>query len=151
MECRKALSSAELEKIINEISDKEYDSDDSEYVPSDDEGEIDVIEGLPDQEVSSQENSSSDSKSSDENSVATNEDEINVFATTSSDQNRNFVSKNNQVWYENPIKVSHGRQKQKHILREKSGPTRYANREVDSISSAFLIYFRKPLPEIIIK
>jgi Transposase IS4 len=140
MDMRRPLKPEELEAIINEMSDIEYNSD-SEYVPSDDDGEID-IEVVTQGEENSEIDNSNDSDS----------DEIdNVEMNTITEPNLTFISKNQQVWLENPVNPPQGRQGQHNILREKSGPTRYARREVDSIPSAFFIYFRRPCLKIIIK
>ncbi|KAK9702861.1 hypothetical protein QE152_g29675 [Popillia japonica] len=216
---RRPLKPEELKAIINEMSDIEYHSDDSEYILSDDDGEIDVIEGLTDNKGNSEadeDNSGPDNEDNSEidrssgDSDANNEDEDsddqantngqtfvsknkqvwhaapvklsqgrlgqqNILREKSgptryanrgdSDANnededsddqantngQTFVSKNKQVWHAAPVKLSQGRLGQQNILREKSGPTRYANREVDSIYSAFLIFFRQPLMKIIVK
>lgn len=41
---QKALSSTEIEKIINDMRDVEYGSNDSKYIASVDDGELDTIE-----------------------------------------------------------------------------------------------------------
>ncbi|KAK9703520.1 Transposase IS4 [Popillia japonica] len=125
---------------------------------SDDDGEIDVIEGLTDNKGNSEadeDNSGPDNEDNSEidrssgDSDANNEDEDSDDQANTNGQT--FVSKNKQVWHAAPVKLSQGRLGQQNILREKSGPTRYANREVDSIYSAFLIFFREPLMKIIVK
>lgn len=45
----------------------------------------------------------------------------------------------------------YGRQPRYNILRERSGPIRFGNREIDTPGSSFLIYFRKPFLKIILK
>lgn len=155
---RRPLKPEELTAIINEMSNIEYHSDDSEYILSDDDGEIDVIEGLTDNKGNSEadeDNSGPDNEDNSEidrssgDSDANNEDEDSDDQANTNGQT--FVSKNKQVWHAAPVKLSQGRLGQQNILREKSGPTRYANREVDSIYSAFLIFFRQPLMKIIVK
>lgn len=145
---RRPLKPEELTAIINEMSNIEYHSDDSEYILSDDDGEIDVIEGLTDNKGNSEadeDNSGPDNEDNSEidrssgDSDANNEDEDSDDQANTNGQT--FVSKNKQVWHAAPVKLSQGRLGQQNILREKSGPTRYANREVDSIYSAFLIFF----------
>lgn len=157
MDNRRPLKPEELEAIITEMSDIEHDSDDSEYIPSDDDGEIDIIEGLTDNEGNSASEDDGYSEPDDEdNTELENRSRDSDVNNEDSDDQTNangqtYVSKNKQVWHETPRKLPQGRLGQQNILREKSGPTRYANREVDSISSAFLIYLRKPLMQIILK
>ncbi|KAK9688094.1 Transposase IS4 [Popillia japonica] len=121
------------------MSDIEYHSDDNNKGNS----EADEDNSGPDNEDNSEiDRSSGDSDANNEDGDS--DDQANTNGQT-------FVSKNKQVWHAAPVKLSQGRLGQQNILREKSGPTRYANREVDSIYSAFLIFFRQPLMKIIVK
>lgn len=135
MNRKKVLTQEEIQKIMENPDDIEFDTDDENL--SSDEGEVDYVEIH---------NEISDSYSESDNDS----NEVNVATTSTS--NSTFVSKNNsQIWYKNEVARPQGRRTEINILREKSGPSRFANREVDSISSSFLIYFRKRLLEIIVK
>jgi hypothetical protein len=56
-----------------------------------------------------------------------------------------------EIWQCKPLVAGQGRANKMNILREKSGPTRFSNRECDSKASSFRLYFRKPLVEKICK
>jgi len=62
-----------------------------------------------------------------------------------------LTSKNGkEVWHTDPI-VNGGRPRVSNFLRTAPGPTRYTNRQVDTVRSSFELFIQKPLFEIICK
>jgi hypothetical protein len=60
-----------------------------------------------------------------------------------------LTSKNGkEVWHTDPI-VNGGRRRVSKVLKTATGPTRYANRQVDTVRSSFELLFRKTIVEII--
>jgi len=60
-----------------------------------------------------------------------------------------LTSKNSkEVWYTDPI-VNGGRQRVSNVLKTAPGPTRYANRQVNTVRSSFELFIQKPLVDII--
>ena len=131
---RKSLSDEEIrmilaEELYNNSSEDEIEDDD--YIPSDDDGEIDEI--VPALDISDEE--ADDYQSIAEQTLAANEN-----------PQMSFTSKNKtENWTSNPQSDSEGRLRIHNIVREKSGPTRYAIRNVDDIASAFSLFFRDSL------
>ena len=63
-----------------------------------------------------------------------------------------FRSKNGlELWNAAPFNAAQGRASAANIILQKSGPTRYANREVDNEKSAFSLFFRNKVIETICK
>ena len=62
-----------------------------------------------------------------------------------------LTSKNGKdVWHTDPT-VNGGRRRVSNVLKIAPGPTRYANRPVDTVRSSFELFIPKPLVDIICK
>ena len=63
-----------------------------------------------------------------------------------------FMSKDGSVtWFQDPLEQPIGRRRSENILRSKSGPTRYVNRNIDTISSTFMLIHKESIANSIIK
>jgi len=129
---RKFLSQENLEIILQNQHEMENHDDFEDQYESTDEGEMD-------NDSFSENIITTESESGDEN---------NAFGSYL----QTFQSKNKTMsWCSEYTGQPKGRFSKHNILREKAGPTKFAIREIDSISSSFLIYFREPLLKIIIQ
>ena len=111
----------------NGSSDDEVDDN---YILSDDDGEPDEISG---EEHSSNEDDSQSSQQS-------------LFVNES--DSSSFKSRNNsEILTTDPKIPLQGRIRVHNIVRERNGPTKYANRNVNDLASAFSLFFRDSLLE----
>ena len=103
------------------------DDDCSDYVPSDDDNEEDII--LSDPEYDSEDN----------NDNAEASDASGRYITNTS--TALFTSKSGvESWAAEPLLPLTSKTSQKNIIREKSGPTRYAIRMTGSLGDCFLCF-----------
>ncbi|KAF2884340.1 hypothetical protein ILUMI_21830 [Ignelater luminosus] len=62
-----------------------------------------------------------------------------------------LLSNEPEKWYLGSQKQNTGRQPQRNVKRQESGPTRYANRNVDTIWSTFCFFFRDTIINYIVQ
>lgn len=123
---------------IRDVEESSPDHEDSDGNSSDDSGGSDDDSGG---------NSSDDSGGPDDDSDGNSSDDNGTLYSLP-----NYVSKNGkEVWERMPLASSQGRRNLANVLRQRPGPTRYAIRECDSVSSSFLLFFRPSLLEEILK
>ena len=124
-----------LDKVIRNLlfdDNRNYSSDeikDDNYIPSDNDWEIDEL--ITDFDLSDEEDYSFQN---------TTEQDLVMSESVSI----NFTSKNtckSETWTTVPEMASAGRLGILNIVRERSGPTNYTNRNVDDIASASLLFF----------
>ena len=125
-------------------SDRYLDGDDcSDYVPSDSDNEEDII--FSDPEYDSEDNNGDDD---DNNTSARDANDKNITNTTTA----LFKSKcGKESWAAEPLLHLTSKTSQRNIIREKSGPTRYALRTSGSLGDCFCLFFRNNLLEEICK
>jgi len=126
---RAYLTNEDIQAMLYE--DEDEGSDES-YVPSDDDGEIDMILSDPESDY--------DSSSDDEDVSGPPAD---ASFLTSRD--------GRESWSTAPIASSQGRVSARNIVSEKSGPTRHAARSCSSVSDCFFLFFRTKFLEEICK
>jgi hypothetical protein len=115
------------------------DASDSDYEPSTDDGEVDVTEA---------EESSQNSDYDDDN-----DDNNNCLEEVSANQidHQTYLSRNcEEIWHSTPRRATRGQPPAQCVMRGKPGPTRYANREVDTIESAFKLFMKVPILRLIL-
>lgn len=150
---KRLLNDAEIAEIIEELSDS-VDSD-LDNVSSDD-GEVDIetTSNTSFSEDDEDDESTREEESCEQDNECTETTRIiveNNETETNTRTDIKYISKNKvEIWNSKPA-VQTGRIQNYNILKEKSGPTRFAYREIDTIESSFLLYFRKPLLNIIVK
>ena len=122
-------------------SDRYLNDDDcSDYVPSDDDNEEDII--LSDPVYDSEDNND------DDDAAARDANDKKPYNTTTA----LFISKSGiESWAAEPMLHLTSKTSQKNIIREKSGPTRYALRTSGSFGDCFCLLFINYLVEEICK
>ena len=129
MATRRLLDEDIRNLLFNDNKDYSCDKiEDCDYIPSDDDGEID--EQITDSILSNKE----------DNSFQNTTEKNPVMSESVS---KNFTSrKKSETWTTVLEMAWAGRLAFHNIVRERSGPTNYANRNVDDIASAFSLFFR---------
>ena len=127
------------------------DDDDDQSSSFDDDGEDQDSSDDDDQGNSSDDNDEEQGGSSDNEGNSSGDNDHGDYSSSDDSSTLyvlpGFVSKNKkEVWDALPYtSSSRGRRSQANIMRQKPGPTRFAIRECDSISSSFQLFFRSSL------
>ena len=105
----------------------EGERSDASYIPSDDDGEVDMILSDPESDFD----------------INSDDEEIReVPAVASRPTTATLKSRDGkEEWSTTPIASSQGRTSARNIFRENSGPTRYAVRSCTSVSDCFFLFF----------